>query len=540
MLKTLHIRNLILIESADISFESTLNVLSGETGSGKSALMHALGLIIGERAEASIIRRGSEKGVVEAVFAIDNIAELQSIFQESGIDHEPHQELIIRREILSSGKSRAFINHQAAQQSLLKKVGSHLLDIVSQHATQRLFCLDHHRDMLDLFGGLSEDAYRFKEAWKNENAIRHELDALKASEAERIREIGVCEMELEELHGASLREGEEEEIFAEYTLLANAEEISTKVHEITQLLSGDRHQIVSHLHRQKNTFDQLIEIDPSLKEAAESFHQATLELEEVAYTLRDYHSRIHYDPERLDTINKRLAFINKLKRKYGGTIAAINAYYQQTEQKLKILESADNRIEELSEKLEKASQNTESLARHLSEQRKQVSQHLENVMSEQLNTLNMPKALFIVDIAPQKRQASGDDKIEFFLVPNIGEHRIAVKDGVSGGEMSRVLLALQTLLAGKSAVPTLIFDEIDANIGGATAIGVGDKLKEISRKHQVLCITHFPQVASRADHHLQISKEERGGRTVALVCTLDPDSRQKELLRMVGGLGVAK
>lgn len=538
MLKSLSIHHLILIESAHISFEPTLNVLSGETGSGKSALMHALGLVTGERADTGMIRRGSDKGVVEAVFNIDQIPALAAILEESGIDHEPAQDLIIRREIHTSGKNRAFINHQAAQQGLLKKIGFLLLDIVSQHATQKLFSTEQHRDMLDLFGDLSLDISTFKKAWGRENSIKQELDALKHSEAERIREIGICEMELEELDEANLREGEEEEIFSEYTLLANAEDIAVKVQEITSVLSGDKHHLVSLLHRQKNTFDELILIDPSLKDTAESFNHAAIELEEIAYTLRNYQSRIDNNPQKLKIINERLTVINKLKRKYGSTIAEIEEYRQNAKQRLKTLENADNRIEQLEEELKAASTEAEALANQLSKKRKKTAKGLEEALTGQLHTLNMAKAEFIVEVSQQKRNATGDDKVEFFLIPNIGEHQIAIKDGVSGGEMSRVLLALQTLLTGKSAMPTLIFDEIDANIGGATAVIIGNKLKEISRKHQVLCITHFPQVASQADHHLQISKEEKSGRTVSLVRTLDTDARQEELLRMVGsGVG---
>lgn len=534
MLKSLCIHNLILIESADIAFESNLNVLSGETGSGKSALMHALSLIAGERSDAGMIRRGCEKGSVEAIFSIDHLPALSAILDESGIDHEKGQELIIRREMSLSGKNRSFINHQAAQQGLLKKIGSHLIDIVSQHATQRLFSLEQHRVLLDLFGELTGKGEEFKSAWERENALRHELNRLKNSEAERIREIEICERELEELEEARLQEGEEEDIFAEYSRLANAEELSSKVAEVMNVLSGERSQTITQLLRQKTTFDQLIGIDPSLKETAEAYQNAVLELEEISYMLRDYHSRIQHDPDRLQQINVRLTVINKLKRKYGAAIADVKAYQQKTKDKLKALESADCRIEELTEELTATSEAVDALAGTLSQERKRAAKQLEAALTDQLHTLNMAKATFLIEITPQKRCSSGDDRVEFFLIPNVGEHRIAIKDGVSGGEMSRVLLALQTLLTGKSSTPTLIFDEIDANIGGATAVIIGNKLKEISRKHQVLCITHFPQVASQADHHLQIAKEENDGRTVSRIRSLDQSDREEELLRMVG------
>lgn len=535
MLKSLRIQNLILIESAEITFDCTLNILSGETGSGKSALMNALSLVAGERADSAMIRRGSDKGSVEAIFNIELLPSLTAVLEASGIDHEADQELIIRREISSSGKSRAFINHQAVQQGLLKKIGNHLIDIISQHAAQRLLSIDQHREILDLYGEISNTANSFKDAWERENEIRKELNTLKQSEGERIREIGVCEMELEELLEADLKEGEEEDLFAEYTLLSNAEDLSTKVQDVLQVLTGERHQVIASLNKQKTTFEQLCRIDPLLKDNAEAFKHAVIELEEISYTLHQYQNRIQNDPEKLVETNKRLTLVNRLKRKYGATIAEIHAYQQSIKNRLCLLQNADDRIEALEQELAKAAATSNSLAGTLSNQRQQAAQRLEKALKKELKALNMAKADFIVEVSSQKRSLHGDDKVEFFLVPNVGEHRIAVKEGVSGGELSRVLLAIQTLLAGKAEMPTLIFDEIDANIGGETAAVVGDKLKAISRKHQVLCITHFPQVASQADHHLQISKHEKEGRTVSIVRTLDSESRQDELLRMVGG-----
>lgn len=539
MLKSLRIQNLILIETAEVFFGSTLNILSGETGSGKSALMNALSLIAGERSDSAMVRRGTDKGSVEAIFNIDLLPTLAKMLETSGIDHEPDQELIIRREISISGKSRAFINHQAVQQGLLKRIGGSLIDIISQHAAQRLLSIEQHREILDLFGEVANDAKTFKEAWERESEIRKELNALKQSESERIREIGVCEMELEELAEANLKEGEEEELFTEYTLLANAEDLSTKVQDIMQALSGDRYQTIAVLTKQKATFDQLCQIDPLLKDNSEAFKNAVMELEEISYTLRHYQSRIQNEPEKLLKINARLTLINRLKRKYGSTIAEIHTYQQALKNRLSLLQNADVRIEALEQEQQKASAKTDSLAHTLSIERKQAAQRLEKALKKELKALNMAKADFIVEISTQNRGVHGDDKVEFFLIPNVGEHRIAVKEGVSGGELSRILLAIQTLLAGKAEMPTLIFDEIDANIGGETASVIGDKLKTISRKHQVLCITHFPQVASQADHHLQISKHEKGGRTVSIVRTLDSESRQEELLRMVGG-GLAR
>lgn len=534
MLRKLYIQNIILIEDVHIPFENGLNVLSGETGSGKSAIMNSLNLISGEKADSSVIRRGCEKGVVEASFDIALYPDLLNILLESGIDHDPGEDLIIRRELSATGKSRAFINHQMAQVSLLRRIGSYLIHSVGQHANQRLFSLDYHRQIVDLYGDLSHLLSNFQISYEQENRIRKELDDLIHSEAQRIRDLDMFQREFTELEEADLKEGEEEELFAEYTLLANGEEISSKIQEINQILSGERQAVITNLNRQKASLEQLIRFDPALSETSKAFQAAILEIEEVAHILRQYYSRLSHDPERLAMINERLSLINRLKRKYGQSIDDILNYQLEIKNKLETLQNADIQIETLKVNLSTQESQTNVLSQELSKKRLKTATSLEKALTLQLHSLNMQKAELAITISHQKRTSQGDDRVEFFLTPNRGEHQIALKDGASGGEMSRVLLALQTLLAGKEATPILIFDEVDGNIGGETASIVGDKLKQISEKHQVLCITHFPQVASQACHHFQISKEERNDRTVTIVRRLDKDTRVEELARMVG------
>ncbi len=533
MLKHLHIQNIILVENATLSFSSGLHILTGETGSGKSAIMHGLSLAIGERADTSIIRRGCEKGVVEAIFEIDN-EHISSLLAEGGIDHEPGQELLIRREITSTGKSRVFINNQLAQLTFLRKIGVYLVQTVGQHANQRLLSLDYHREVLDLYGELQDLLRSFQLSYDQEQRIRQELEQLTQQEAQRLREIDRCQRELEELEEAQLKEGEDEELFADYTLLFNAEEMSSKVKEVNQVLSGERQPLLPLLHRQRQTLEDLVRFDPSLQDTAQAFQNALLEMQEIAHTLRQYQGRLHADPERLHEIDARLTLINRLKRKYGATIEDILHYQSETQLKLQRLENADSEIEKLQQQLQESEERTHQLAQTLTQQRHTFAAQLEQALTIQLHSLNMSKAEFYVQVTPQKRTREGQDRIEFYLCPNIGEHRISLKEGASGGEISRVLLALHTLLAGKEQIATLIFDEVDANIGGKTATIIGDKLREISQQHQVICITHFPQVASQADHHLQISKEEKEGRTLTLVQELGACARERELARMAG------
>lgn len=534
MLKELRISNLILISSATIHFDSGFNVLSGETGAGKSAVMKALYLLAGDKTDTSIIRHGTDKATIEGIFDIDNIPGIGTLLEQSNIDHSSGEELIIRREVSLSGKGRCLINNQTTQLALLKKIGSHLLEMVGQHANQKLLMLEQHRHTIDLYGDHLEEAAAFAKSWERESKLARELDALIKSEAQRLREIEVCRLELEELHEANLKEDEEEELFAEYSRLANADEITTKIYEVTSSLNGEKVSVLALLKRQAVALEQLAKLDPSAEEVVQSHKNALMELQEAAYTLEKLGSRIEHNPERLNTINDRLALINKLKRKYGESVAAIQAYKGETEQKLQNLESADVMIEDGKVELQQLVEKNNKLASELTAKRQKTAKKLAKGLTDQLRALNMPKVEFEIDVTRQQRSAHGDDQVEFFLTPNVGERRIPIREHASGGELSRILLALQTLLAGKESVAALVFDEIDANIGGATAVVIGEKLRDIGRQHQVLCITHFPQVAKQADHHIRIEKEEEAGRTFSRIERLDAKGRQSELDRMAG------
>lgn len=537
MLKQLRLSNIILIEIAEISFTPGFNVLSGESGSGKSAILNALTLIAGERSDTSIIRRGADKGVVEAIFDIDALPCILKFLEEAGIDHEIGNELLIRREIAMTGKSRAFINNQSVQINVLKKLSEFLFDVVGQHAHQKLLSLDYHQQALDLYGDLQSDASAFVKCWEEETVTRRNLDLLISSEAQRLRETEVCKMEIEELEEANLKEEEEETLFAEYTLLSHADDLGQKVGEINRVLNGDKPAVLSQLSRQRAVFEQLVRMDPSLQEASTSYQNALLELEEVAHLLRIYENRIESNPAKMQQLDERLSLINRLKRKYGTSVSEMRAYLASTKSKLQQLENADANIEELQNNLKLLEESSNELAKILSDKRKKIAKQMETAIIQHLRALNMPKVEFIVEISPQKRGRNGDDNIEFFLIPNVGEHRVSLKECASGGELSRMMLALQALLAGKEHTPTLVFDEVDANLGGETATVVGEKIREISNNHQILCITHFPQVAKLAKHHLQIFKQEIEGRTMTQVVSLDEKSRKKELSRMLGGFG---
>lgn len=533
-LKELHLKNIILVEDACLPFFPGFNVISGESGSGKSAIINALDLIAGVRCDLSVIRHGKDKAIVEAVFDIDGNLQLKHLLDEAGIDHEKGNDLYIRRELTLNGKSRALINNQLVQLNVLRQVAPLLFEIAGQHANQKLLSIDFHRQVIDIYGGIERQSLKFAELFKELVDTELQLDRLKFSESERHRQIDVLLFEIGEIEEANIKEGEEEELFIEYSHLSSAAEITEKTGEILRVLTGEKSSALHQLSRLKSTFDGLAKLNLDFVELKDHFETARLELEEIAYSIQKIESRIEQSPEKLEAVNFRLSSIVRLKKKYGPAVDDINAHLQSNKLKLSKLESAECEIEQLTEKLAMLKKETDEEAYKLSESRAKVAKDLELAVQGELKSLNMQKAEIYVALTPQKRTSHGDEKIEFYLKPNVGEQSIPLKDSASGGELSRILLALQTLLSGKEKVPTLIFDEIDANIGGETASIVGEKLSGLSKHTQVLCITHFPQVAKQSHHHLKIYKEEISGRTVTLTSVLDEKGKQQEINRMLG------
>jgi DNA repair protein RecN (Recombination protein N) len=534
MLKNLRIQNLILIEKVEIDFTEGFNVLSGETGSGKSALMEALSLVLGERADNSVIRNGSDRGVVEACFDIGKIEEIKSLLREAGIDSDGEDNLYLRRELSVSGKNRTLINHQQVHLNLLKQIGRYLVKFVGQHANRQLFEIEYHRNIVDQYGELEELLAQVSSNWHLEMELRNRIEDLTKENCRKVEEIGRLKHAFEEISQATLKEGEEESLFNEYSRLNHSEELLNQGTKICAILSDQERSILSVLGQQKQVFEKLKRLDPSLEEICKNFQQGIVELQEVSFSLHNYLGRLDSSPKRIDEINERLSLISKLKKKYGSSVKEIETYLAEIEKQLNHLESLDLQLEDLKNQLNEKQKESEELAAELTRKRSLISKKLSKELIEQLRDLNMPKVEFEIRMTPQKRSSFGNDLIEFFMAPNVGERLIAVKECASGGELSRLMLALNVLLADKENISTLVFDEIDANIGGATASIVGDKLKSIGRDRQVLCVTHFPQVAAKAHHHLQISKMEVENRTLTIIRTLAKEERAEELARMRG------
>lgn len=536
MLKHLCIQNFVLIEKISLNFQKGFNALSGETGSGKSAIIHALNLLCGERADTDLIRHESDKASVNGVFEIEGFPQIKDALEESGIECEQGEDLLIQREILLSGKNRCFVNNQPAHLSLLKKIGSFILDIVDQHSSISLKNIEQQAKILDEYGEVEENKKAFKEVWEKEKKIEQELAFLIQNEGNRLQEIEKIRGDLIEINELNPKEGEEEELFLEYQLLVSAEERSQKSSEILQCLISERTGSLITLNKAKTSFEKLAVLDPLINEVYQSYKSALLELEEVTTILRNYRARIENPEDRKVFVNERLSFYNQLKKKYGKDISQILQSTEERKKCLDLLEKKDLEIEELKQALEKIKSIVNQKAAGLTKKRNESAIILEQELTLLLQKLNMPHVQIGIHILPKKRDQNGDDQIEFYLKSNKGEASRPLKDCASGGEMSRILLAIRALLTGKDKVPILVFDEIDSGVGGETAHIVGKLLKQISQNHQVLCITHFPQVAYQAEHHFLVSKHEKNGRTFTQMKKIESNEREKELNRMVGGI----
>jgi DNA repair protein RecN (Recombination protein N) len=532
MLHFIRLTNIVLIEHAEIAFKNGFNIISGETGAGKSILMGALHLITGQRADTSLIRHGADKAIIEAAF--DITPDIYDILIAAGIPHEKSDYLIIKREILPSGKNRSFVNNHMVQLPLLKKIGPRLLNIVQQHGSYSLKKASYHRDVVDMFGTLHKQTKDISTSWEEILTLRKRLQELLTTESQRLRDIEMYNHEIKEIEEAAIREHEEEEIEAEYNRLIHAEELAEMTSQLYHLLSNTENAIVPQITTATSLSCKLVEIDPSLKESYDTLEHLRIEVQEVAYSIQAYNSSINRDPYRLTFLEERLTILTKLKRKYGATEKDILAYYDTVHDKLSKLHSVDTTIEDLKALIKEKEDKIDAICHALTLLREKAASRLEKALTKHLRDLNMPKAEFSIRLSKEKRSCHGDDGIEFFFTPNAGEKCIPIRECASGGELSRILLAINTTMAGLHVIPTLIFDEIDSNIGGTTATMVGEKLHLMGETHQIICITHLPQIASKGDHHLKIAKTYKKKRTVTTISQLEEDARRDELMRMAG------
>lgn len=532
-LKELHISNLILVDHAVIPFEKGFTVISGETGSGKSAILEALQLVLGSRTDTGLMRLGSEKAYVEAVFDLSLEHPVKTLLKDKGFEIDESDLFLIKRELTSNGKSRAFLNHQPVQLSLLKEVGDQLAEIITQHASHKLLKPEEHRLLLDQYAHLSAENASFATQWKELQELKKELEQIKEQLPLRLRELETCSREIEEIEEAQLKEGEEEELFTTYSRLASADELWQSASIIDRALNAER-GILSLLRSIKPAVQKLLEKDPQGAGDCEIIKSLMAEAEEFSHFIHSYQTKVEPNPHLLESSNERLTLYSRLKKKYGVDLAAIQAYAERQKARASELERMEEILEEKKAEWDKALQKAQNLAQSIHKKREKAAKELEQAIEKELHELNMDKARFKIEVKVEAMRQSGISGIEFLLSANTGEPFLPLKEAASGGELARVLLAIHLIFAHEENLSTLIFDEIDANIGGTTAAKIGLKLQKLGEKQQVFAITHFPQVAKCGDHHLYTSKKESKGRTLTTIQALSLDERKEELLRMSG------
>ncbi|MEI8329283.1 MAG: DNA repair protein RecN [Chlamydiia bacterium] len=535
MIETLRIKNLILIELCEIRFDKGLTIITGETGAGKTAFTEALSLLLGQRADSSLVRKGEEKAHVDATFDISGSIKILSILEEQGIEISRDEPLIITRELSKEGKSRAFINRQPVTVSTLQSVGRHLIDIIGQHSYHTLKSQETLREIIDLYGNLESQAQSFTALWNRHKQGTKDLNILSTQLLEKERSYERYIEELTEIKEAKLKEHEEQELFELFSFQTSTRDIAQQCKKISQTLSEGPRPLLREIAHHKHTLENLSSVHLDFSEQAELMHQALIALQEVDHSLQKTLSRIDGDQISTSTIEQRLSIYGKIKKKYGPTFVDWSCFEKKLSDQIQKWEILDEEIDQAKDLVKGLAICLDEQGQELTVKRKQAAILLEEHLSHSLQELNMPGARVLIEILPQERSLSGDDHIAVWLQANQGEKPSSIKDNTSGGELSRLLLAIKTTLAEKNNTPTMLFDEIDANVGGTTASLIGDRLRELSKHRQVFCITHFPQVAKKAHLHLRVYKQTINQRTVGMVEHIDHKERATELLRMLGG-----
>ena len=522
MLRYLSIEHLAVIERLEIDFEAGFNVLTGETGAGKSVLVEAVGLLLGGRASSELVRTGEETATIQALFDVDG------------------NDVIVRRELTAQGRSRAFVNGALATAGALKDLAARLIELHGQHEHQGLLVAESHLDLLDAYAGFDPRREDVAACFERLGALRAELDTLRLDERQKAARVDLLTFQRDEIAQASPRPGEDEALSAERVRLANAGRLLQLSAEAYQTLYEQDGAVLSGLATVWKRVAELAALDPRAAAYEESRAAITSQLEDLAFFLRDYAEGIDASPGRLQEVEDRLALLERLKRKHGPTLADVLAHRDMCARELALLASSDERAADVEVALRAAEQQYLEQARRLSADRREAASKFARDLVKVVAGLAMERTRFEVRFNDQPLSAAewgprGIDRAEFFVSPNPGEDLRPLARIVSGGELSRLMLAIRTLTARKDRGATLIFDEVDAGIGGHTADVVGRRLQDLAGEYQVLCITHLPQIAAHADVHYHISKDVRGGRTVTRVARLDRVARETELARMIAG-----
>jgi DNA repair protein RecN (Recombination protein N) len=537
MLLELAVENYAVVDKLRVAFHPGLNLLTGETGSGKSILVGALDLLFGGRASADVIRSGEQRARVSGRFDVTGNQLLEAVIQELGFEIEDG-ELPIEREILANGKSRVYVAGRAATAGMLRQLAPFLGDIHGQHDQQQLYDPAAQRDMLDAFARDSEMLAAVWSAYRKWRAVEQELKALQGNEQDKLRQLDIWRFQQKEISAAALKPGEDVALDAERRVAQNTERLLETAGAAYQSLYEAPESAFAALRVAMRKLEDVGRIDSALEDIRATLDPAVIAVQEASYALRDYLDRLEADPDRLDAIETRLALIERLKRKYGGSLDAVLVFLADVERQIAGLENADQRLAELEYDQRLLTAAFSELSAQLSEIRKKAAAKLSKAVEAELAELAMERTVFRIEVTPGEWSELGADSVRFLVSPNRGEEPKPIERIASGGEISRVALALKSCLVASQPAGsgrTLVFDEVDTGIGGSAAEGVARRLKRLASSNQVLCVTHLAQVASFADHHFRVDKIEAGDRTTTRVAELNKSERRDEIARMISG-----
>jgi len=536
MLETIRIQNIALIDANEVEFRPGFNVLTGETGAGKSILLGALDLVLGARASAEVVRAGAEKAQVEAIFRIGKPGRrLAALLREHDIALEDGC-LLVQRTVGADGRSRAYAGGSMVPISVLAALGDELVDLHGQHEHQSLLKTERQLDLLDAYAGTVPLAEETAESVAQMRTIEKVIASLESDDRERTRQLEFMRFEVGEIDSAALQPGEEEELRSRLNLITNSEVVYRRASQAYNVLyEAESSAAIDRLDAALQEIDELAAIDARFKPLAEQLNEARTVTAAVAEEVRAFTEIVEYDPQELEELNQRKTLIQTLKRKYGGTLDEVLAYREKAAAEIAAYDTRDERLESLRAQLVEATRAAQALAEKLSAKRRAAAEKLDRQVSSALQDLGMKGAKFSTAVQVVELGTHGIDKVEFLLAANLGERAKPLRQVASGGEISRIMLALKVVFAGADAIPTLVFDEIDAGVGGAVARKVAEKLGQLARSHQVICITHIAQIAATASAHFTVSKKTVKGRTTSTVQEIARDARVDEIARLLDG-----
>ena len=546
MLKTLYIKDYALLEQISIEFEKGLNIITGETGAGKSILIDAMSLLLGERASNEVIRKGAEKAIVEGIFSAENNERIDTLLEQNEI--EKSNELIVRRELSVKGSNRCFLNDTPVALNVIKEVGNLLVDLHGQHEHQSLLRTETHIEFLDDFGSLEQPLADFKKEYDQLHLLQKNLNELRAKENLLKEKKDLYEFQRKEIEAISPLENEDESISSELHILENSEQLLELTNDISQQLYDSEKSIYDSLINVQQKINTLAKIDKTFAETSGELQSVVAVINDITNIVRKYNAQIELEPQKLEELRSRFQSINLLKKKYGGTLQALLDHYKKILNEIKLAESFEDEIKKMKQAIHQQKETLAKLASELSQRRNELGKKISKEVKEALKVLGIPQSIFEVKIlqttveqnlqndgTPFRFNSRGYDEVEFFISTNLGEDTKPLSKVASGGEISRIMLALKTILARNDKLPLLIFDEIDTGISGRISQKVGQALKNLAAFHQIISITHQPQIAALADIHFAVEKKIVEDRVVSSIKKLKNEERIREVAKLLSG-----